>query len=121
MENNQVVIMGTIVSEFKYSHEIFGEGFYMVDVEVQRLSETITECAQRKQELALQSEEELAELKKIISGKDEFTEQRGALLSEQSELEQAVAAARKEAATSEAALRQADRICTSFDRGTHHH
>ena len=76
--------------------------------EVQRLSETITECAQRKQELALQSEEELAELKKIISGKDEFTEQRGALLSEQSELEQAVAAARKEAATSEAALRQAE-------------
>ena len=40
MENNQVVIMGTIVSEFKYSHEIFGEGFYMVDVEVQRLSDS---------------------------------------------------------------------------------
>lgn len=40
MENNQVIIMGTIVSEFKYSHEIFGEGFYMVDVEVQRLSES---------------------------------------------------------------------------------
>ena len=38
MENNQVVIMGTIVSEFKYSHEIFGEGFYMVDVLVKRLS-----------------------------------------------------------------------------------
>ena len=32
--------MGTIVSEFKYSHEIFGEGFYMVDVEVQRLSDS---------------------------------------------------------------------------------
>ena len=40
MENNQVVIMGTIVSEFKYSHEIFGEGFYMVDVQVQRLSDS---------------------------------------------------------------------------------
>ena len=41
MENNQVVIMGTIVSEFKYSHEIFGEGFYMVDVRVERLSESV--------------------------------------------------------------------------------
>ena len=40
MENNQVVIMGTIASGFTYSHEIFGEGFYMVDVEVQRLSDS---------------------------------------------------------------------------------
>ena len=40
MENNQVIIMGTIVSEFQYSHEIFGEGFYMVEVEVQRLSDS---------------------------------------------------------------------------------
>lgn len=41
MENNQVVIMGTIVSGFTYSHEIFGEGFYMVDVQVQRLSDSM--------------------------------------------------------------------------------
>ena len=41
MENNQVVIMGTIASGFTYSHEIFGEGFYMVDVEVQRLSDSM--------------------------------------------------------------------------------
>ncbi|MDD6202404.1 MAG: single-stranded DNA-binding protein [Lachnospiraceae bacterium] len=40
IENNQVVIMGTIVSDFIYSHEIFGEGFYMVDVEVARLSDS---------------------------------------------------------------------------------
>ena len=40
IENNQVVIMGRIVSNFTYSHEIFGEGFYMVDVEVARLSES---------------------------------------------------------------------------------
>ena len=39
IENNQVTIMGEIVSEFSYSHEIFGEGFYMVDVKCQRLSE----------------------------------------------------------------------------------
>ena len=39
-ENNQVVIMGRIVSDFVYSHEIFGEGFYMVVVEVLRLSDS---------------------------------------------------------------------------------
>ncbi len=41
MENNQVVIMGEIVSDFAFSHEIFGEGFYMVDVRVERLSDSI--------------------------------------------------------------------------------
>jgi single-stranded DNA-binding protein len=40
IENNQVTIMGEIVSGFSYSHEIFGEGFYMVDVKCQRLSES---------------------------------------------------------------------------------
>ena len=38
IENNQVVIMGEIVSRFEFSQEIFGEGFYMVDVKVPRLS-----------------------------------------------------------------------------------
>ncbi|MCM1256545.1 MAG: single-stranded DNA-binding protein [Roseburia sp.] len=37
-ENNQVSIVGTIVSDFHYSHEVYGEGFYMVDVSVNRLS-----------------------------------------------------------------------------------
>ena len=40
IENNQVVIMGEIVGEFTFSHEIYGEGFYMVDVLVTRLSES---------------------------------------------------------------------------------
>lgn len=40
IENNQVTVMGEIISDFSYSHEIYGEGFYMVDVKVQRLSES---------------------------------------------------------------------------------
>lgn len=40
IENNQVTVMGEIVSDFSYSHEIFGEGFYMVDVKCKRLSES---------------------------------------------------------------------------------
>lgn len=39
-ENNQVIIMGEIVSEFRYSHEVFGEAFYLVDVSVSRLSDS---------------------------------------------------------------------------------
>ncbi len=30
--------MGEIVSDFRFSHEVYGEGFYMVDVAVNRLS-----------------------------------------------------------------------------------
>ncbi|MDR2889001.1 MAG: single-stranded DNA-binding protein [Lachnospiraceae bacterium] len=40
IENNQVVIMGEIMGDFEFSHEIFGEGFYMVDVRVERLSDS---------------------------------------------------------------------------------
>ncbi|MCM1569353.1 MAG: single-stranded DNA-binding protein [Roseburia sp.] len=40
IENNQVTVMGEIVSDFTYSHEIYGEGFYMVDVKVKRLSDS---------------------------------------------------------------------------------
>lgn len=37
-DNNQVSIVGEIVSDFKFSHEVFGEGFYVVDILVSRLS-----------------------------------------------------------------------------------
>ena len=38
IENNQVTIMGEVASQFTFSHEVFGEGFYMVEVLVKRLS-----------------------------------------------------------------------------------
>ena len=38
IENNQVTIIGEVASEFVFSHEVFGEGFYMVEVLVKRLS-----------------------------------------------------------------------------------
>ena len=40
IENNQVSIVGEVVSEFYFSHEVFGEGFYMLDVSVKRLSDS---------------------------------------------------------------------------------
>lgn len=39
MENNRVTVIGTIVSDFTFSHAVFGEGFYLVDLSVNRLSE----------------------------------------------------------------------------------
>ena len=38
IENNLVTIMGQVASEFEFSHEVFGEGFYIVEVLVKRLS-----------------------------------------------------------------------------------
>lgn len=37
-DNNQVFMMGEVVSDFQFSHEVFGEGFYMVEISVNRLS-----------------------------------------------------------------------------------
>lgn len=39
-DNNQVSIAGEVVSDFRYSHNVFGEGFYLLDVSVNRLSDT---------------------------------------------------------------------------------
>ncbi|MDD3239306.1 MAG: single-stranded DNA-binding protein [Lachnospira sp.] len=41
IENNRVSIIGEVVSEFTFSHEVFGEGFYIVNVSVNRLSDMV--------------------------------------------------------------------------------
>ena len=41
IENNRVSIIGEVVSEFQFSHEVFGEGFYLVNVSVDRLSDMV--------------------------------------------------------------------------------
>lgn len=39
-ENNHLVLMGKVVSEKQFSHEIYGEKFYLFNLDVPRLSET---------------------------------------------------------------------------------
>ena len=39
LENNHLVLIGTIISGKRISHEIYGEKFYIFDLEVPRLSE----------------------------------------------------------------------------------
>ena len=41
IENNRVSIIGEVVSEFQFSHEVFGEGFYIANVSVNRLSDMV--------------------------------------------------------------------------------
>ena len=41
IENNRVCIIGEIFSEFTFSHEVFGEGFYIANVSVNRLSDMV--------------------------------------------------------------------------------
>lgn len=62
IENNQVSIVGEIVSEFRYSHEVFGEGFYIVDVAVSRLSELVDV-------IPLMVSERLTDVKENVTGK----------------------------------------------------
>lgn len=38
--NNQVKILGEVVSGFEFSHEVYGEGFYILNLSVPRLSDT---------------------------------------------------------------------------------
>lgn len=40
IENNQVTMMGEISGGFTFSHAIYGEGFYTVDLKVKRLSDS---------------------------------------------------------------------------------
>ena len=43
MENNRVSVIGEVASEFTFSHEVYGEGFYLTTVLVNRLSNQVEE------------------------------------------------------------------------------
>lgn len=62
INNNQVEVAGEIISTFEYSHEIFGEGFYMVKLLVNRLSEATDE-------ITLMISERLVDVTKDCRGK----------------------------------------------------
>lgn len=66
--NNQVTIIGEVVSDFTYSHEIFGEGFYMVDISVDRLSESTDIIPVMVSERLLDVNEDYKGMKICITG-----------------------------------------------------
>ncbi len=38
IDNNKVTVIGEVASDFTYSHEVYGEGFYVTELKVNRLS-----------------------------------------------------------------------------------
>lgn len=62
-ENNKVTVMGEVVSEFTFSHEIYGEGFYLVDILVPRLSDSADQ-------IPLMVSERLLDIKKDYRGEN---------------------------------------------------
>ena len=43
LENNRVSVVGEVASPFTFSHEVFGEGFYLTTILVSRLSDQVDE------------------------------------------------------------------------------
>ena len=67
-ENNKVTVMGEIVGEFSFSHEIYGEGFYMVDILVPRLSESADQIPLMVSERLLDVKKDYRGMKVRVSG-----------------------------------------------------
>ena len=40
VQNNEVNVVGKVIGEMKFSHKVYGEGFYTFDIEVPRLSDS---------------------------------------------------------------------------------
>lgn len=60
-KNNQVTIFGKIVSGFQFSHEAYGKKYYMVNVDICRLSGNV-DC------FPVMVSEELADTSKNLTG-----------------------------------------------------
>jgi len=70
MENNKVFLKGVVSSQPKFSHEVFGEGFYELDLKVKRLSENFDLVPVTVSERLLANEE--FALGKIVAIKGQF-------------------------------------------------
>lgn len=68
IENNQVVINGKFASPFEFSHEVFGEKFYMVDVAAERQSGAIDLIPVMVSERLIDVTEDLTEIPVEITG-----------------------------------------------------
>ena len=61
IENNQVSIMGKIDTGFTFSHQVFGEGFYTMELLVRRLSDS-------EDRIPVMVSERLLDITRIIRG-----------------------------------------------------
>lgn len=68
LENNHLVLVGKVTSDKKFSHEIYGEKFYIFDLEVPRLSGNADIIPITISERLLESEDLAIDKKVIIEG-----------------------------------------------------
>lgn len=67
-DNNHLILMGKVTSEKRFSHEIYGECFYIFDLEVPRLSDTSDIIPVTISERLIQDEKMLVGSKVLIRG-----------------------------------------------------
>lgn len=75
-------------------------------IEQKRLADTVEECRKEKQELEVQSEALMLELKDILGGKDRYSQERGSLVAKQQAVELELADSGKQVTQIESKLRQ---------------
>ncbi len=68
LENNHLVLVGKVTSDKKFSHEIYGEKFYIFNLEVPRLSGNADIIPITISERLLESDELVIDKKVIIEG-----------------------------------------------------
>lgn len=68
LENNHLVLVGKVTSDKRFSHEIYGEKFYIFDLEVPRLSGNADVIPITISERLLESEDLAIDKKVIIEG-----------------------------------------------------
>ena len=67
-DNNHLILMGKVTSDKRFSHEIYGECFYIFDLEVPRLSDTADIIPVTISERLIQDEKMLVGSKVLIRG-----------------------------------------------------
>ena len=88
--------------------------------EQERLAQLIADCEKQSEALAQESKDALAKLQETLGGKDEFADQRAALLDKQAELEQQLANLRRKTGAGEARLREAELALARHSSGCEH-
>ena len=67
-DNNTIELRGKIISGFQFSHEVFGEGFYLFDLKVERRSDTVDVLPILVSERLINVKESAVGAKVIIDG-----------------------------------------------------
>ena len=67
-ENNQVTVSGEIVSKFKFNHEVYGEKFYLVEVDIPRTSGYVDRLPVMVSDRLVEVNRDLRGLKVVVKG-----------------------------------------------------